>query len=86
MQDFLRIVGGKNLLAFHVNDTPCLLGSRKDRHEHLGQGKIGLPTFEWLVQDPHWHDIPMILETPKSEDMHEDVDNLRLLAARLIAG
>jgi deoxyribonuclease-4 len=85
VKEFLRVVGKKWILAFHVNDTPCLLGSRKDRHEHLGKGRIGLQTFQWLVQDKTWEKIPMILETPKSEDMHEDVENLGKLKAFLTA-
>jgi deoxyribonuclease IV len=74
-------IGRTQLLAFHLNDTPCLLGSRRDRHEHLGQGRIGLETFRWIVQDPTWHAVPMVLETPKEEEMSEDVENLKKLAA-----
>jgi deoxyribonuclease-4 len=60
------------------------LGSRVDRHEHIGKGKIGLEGFRALMNDPRLVDVPKILETPKSEDMHEDVENLSVL--RSLAG
>lgn len=78
-QQFEKIIGKKQLLAFHLNDSKTPLGSRVDRHEHLGKGKIGELCFQLLINDPRWKKIPMTLETPKSEDMHEDVENLQLL-------
>jgi deoxyribonuclease-4 len=51
-----------------------------DRHEHLGSGEIGIDCFKWIVQDPRWASTPKVLETPKSEDMHEDIENLAKLA------
>ncbi len=74
-----RILGLQWLRAFHMNDSKYPLGSRKDRHEHIGQGRIGLDGFRWIVNDPRFVHVPMVLETPKSRDMHEDVENLRLL-------
>jgi deoxyribonuclease-4 len=67
------------LLGIHMNDSKGGLGSRLDRHENLGEGTIGLDAFGWLVSDPRWRDVPKVLETPKSEDMHEDVDNIMKL-------
>ncbi|HSI86606.1 MAG: deoxyribonuclease IV [Candidatus Methylacidiphilales bacterium] len=76
---FESIVGAQWLLGFHLNDSKGGLGSRLDRHENLGAGAIGLDPFGWLVSDPRWRDIPKVLETPKSEDMHEDVENIMKL-------
>ncbi len=79
MEEFDRILGLERLKAFHFNDSKHPLGSRKDRHEHIGKGYIGLDGFRWIVNDPRFEDVPMVLETPKSKDMHEDVENLRVL-------
>ncbi len=79
MKQFDAIVGCKHVVAFHLNDSKKPLGSRVDRHEHIGKGKIGLAGFRSVLRDPRWRDIPMVLETPKSDDLHEDVENLRLL-------
>jgi deoxyribonuclease-4 len=78
-----KLFGTKRVLGLHLNDSKVPLGKRVDRHEHLGKGEIGLDTFKWIVQDPRWTATPMVLETPKSEDMHEDVDNLKKLAPYL---
>ncbi len=76
-----KLLGTKCVLALHLNDSKVPLGKRVDRHEHLGLGEIGLDCFKWIVQDPRWASIPKVLETPKSEDMHEDVANLKKLAS-----
>jgi deoxyribonuclease-4 len=73
------LIGLKEILAFHLNDSKTELGSRVDRHEHIGRGKIGLAGFRHIVNDPRFADSPGCLETPKSEDMHEDVENLATL-------
>lgn len=75
--EFERVIGKQWLLGFHLNDSKTPLGSRVDRHENLGDGHVGLETFRFVMQDKRWRDIPKVLETPKSEDMHEDVDNLK---------
>ncbi|PTY05073.1 deoxyribonuclease IV [Verrucomicrobia bacterium LW23] len=85
-RDFESIVGAQWLLGFHLNDSKGGLSSRLDRHEHLGSGAIGLEPFGWLVSDPRWTDIPKVLETPKSEDMHEDVENILKLLPWLKPG
>ena len=77
------LVGLKQILAFHLNDSKTELGSRVDRHEHIGKGRIGKEAFRHIVTDARFKNHPGCLETPKSEDMHEDVQNLRLL--RLLA-
>ena len=78
---FDRILGLHRLRVFHLNDSKRELGSRADRHEHIGQGFLGLEAFRLLVKDPRFADRPMILETPKGPDMAEDVENLRVLRA-----
>jgi len=78
-----KLFGAKRLLGLHLNDSKVPLGKRVDRHEQLGNGEIGLDCFKWLVQDSRWAGTPMVLETPKSEDMHEDIDNLQKLAPYL---
>jgi deoxyribonuclease-4 len=62
-----------------MNDSKRDLGSRVDRHEHIGKGRIGQRGFRAIMNDPRLANTPKILETPKSEDMHEDVENLRAL-------
>ena len=76
-------VGLPNVLGFHLNDSKVPLGSRVDRHHHLGEGHIGLDCFTWIVSDPRWAKVPKVLETPKGEDMREDLVNLRKLASYL---
>ena len=73
------LVGVKQVLAFHLNDSKTDLNSRVDRHEHIGQGKIGREAFKHIVNDPRFKNHPGCLETPKSNDMHEDVENLAVL-------
>ncbi len=82
---FDRVLGLERLVVFHLNDSLHPLGSRKDRHAHIGQGKIGLEGFRRLVNDPRFRDHPMLLETPKGPEMKEDVENLRVLRGLLEA-
>ncbi|MEN8134817.1 MAG: deoxyribonuclease IV [Thermodesulfobacteriota bacterium] len=83
MAEFERVVGLDRLKFFHLNDSKKELGSRVDRHAHIGQGRIGVEGFRLLVNDPRFSEHPMVLETPKSEDMHEDKENLQLLRSLL---
>jgi len=78
-----KLLGARSVLGLHLNDSKVPLGKRVDRHEHLGEGEIGLDCFKWIVQDARWTSTPKVLETPKSEDMHEDVENLSKLASYL---
>jgi deoxyribonuclease-4 len=64
---FGRLVGFDRLKAFHLNDSKRPLGSRVDRHEHIGQGCLGLEPFRRIVNDPRFRGLPMLLETPKAE-------------------
>jgi deoxyribonuclease-4 len=67
------------LKFFHLNDSKKPLGSRVDRHEHIGKGEIGLEGFRLLLNDPRFLHQPMVLETPKGKDLKEDKMNLRVL-------
>lgn len=82
--EFDRVIGGNRLVAIHVNDSKTDLGSRVDRHEHIGKGRIGLEAFRFIMQNPRFRKIPKVLETPKQKDLAEDVINLKTL--RQLAG
>jgi len=79
MKSFDDIVGFAKLVAVHANDSKKGLGSRVDRHEHIGKGEIGKTGFRCLVRDGRLRHVPKILETPKEEDLREDRKNLALL-------
>jgi deoxyribonuclease-4 len=79
IREVTSLIGLKNLLAFHLNDSKTDLGSRVDRHAHIGQGKIGLQGFRHIVNDRRFKNHPGCLETPKGEDLKEDVENLATL-------
>ena len=76
---FERIIGLHRLKFFHINDSKQPLGSRVDRHEHIGKGKIGLEGFRLLLNDGKFQQHPMVLETPKGKDLKEDKKNLKVL-------
>jgi len=76
---FDAAIGLKRLKFFHLNDSKKELGSRVDRHDHIGKGKIGLEAFRLLMNDPRFTNHPMVLETPKEKDLKEDIKNLKLL-------
>jgi deoxyribonuclease-4 len=65
LEEFDRTVGLKYLTAFHLNDSMKDLGSRVDRHAMIGEGKIGLDCFRFLMTHPHTRDLPKYLETPE---------------------
>ncbi len=79
LEEFDRQVGIGWIKFFHLNDSKQKLASRVDRHEHIGQGAIGLEGFRSLLNDPRFADHPMTLETPKGDDLQEDRDNLLVL-------
>ena len=82
-REFDRVVGRDRLAAIHVNDSKTVRGSRVDRHEHVGKGKIGLEAFRFIMRDRRFRKIPKVLETPKGKDLREDVENLKTLRALL---
>ena len=75
--EFNRLIGFDRLKAVHANDSKKGLGSKVDRHEHIGKGEIGAKAFDLLVNDPRFERIPIIVETPESETMH--AENVRVL-------
>ena len=64
---FEQLIGVDRLKVIHLNDSKRPLGSRVDRHEHIGQGTVGVEAFRRLVNDRRFHGLPMLLETPKEE-------------------
>jgi len=70
LNEFDRIIGLQRLKVIHVNDAKKPLGSRVDRHEHIGEGELGLETFRILLHEPRIAHVPVILETPEPEKMH----------------
>ena len=83
-RQFDRIIGLDQLSALHLNDSKTALGSRVDRHEHIGQGKIGLDAFRFIMRDRRFRKIPKVLETPKQKDLREDVENMKTLRSFLL--
>jgi deoxyribonuclease-4 len=77
--EFDRLIGLDRLKAFHLNDSKHDAGSRRDRHEHIGSGRVGLESFRLILNDRRIRDLPMVLETPKGEDLAEDRGNLATL-------
>jgi deoxyribonuclease-4 len=78
-----RAVGLDRLRGIHLNDSKGDLGCRRDRHEHIGKGKVGLEAFRLILTDPRLQDVPMVLETEKGDDLEEDRVNLRVLRSVL---
>jgi deoxyribonuclease IV len=74
---FDAIIGFENLYVIHLNDSKKELGSRVDRHEHIGEGNIGIKAFELLMNDMRFWDVPKIIETPKQKD-GPDTDKMNL--------
>jgi len=86
MEEFHRIIGLDRLKLIHLNDSKSAAGTRIDRHEHIGQGYLGMEPFRLLLQDPRLAHLPFILETPKGKDLAGqdwDVVSLRLLRGLL---
>ena len=78
-REFDRVIGLKRLSAIHLNDSKTARGSRVDRHQHIGKGQIGLDAFRSIMRDRRFAKIPKVLETPKGEELREDVANLKTL-------
>ena len=80
LEEFDRVVGLERLKTIHLNDSMTLLGSHKDRHEKIGQGTIGLPAIERIINHPALKDIPFYLETPNElPGYQEEISLLRSL-------
>jgi deoxyribonuclease-4 len=76
---FDEIVGFKYLKGMHFNDAKKDIGSKVDRHASLGEGTLGLEPFKWIMHDPRFDDMPLILETPDEERWGEEIKMLREL-------
>jgi deoxyribonuclease-4 len=79
MKDFDDIIGLDRLQCFHVNDSKKELGSRVDRHEHIGKGFIGKEGFANIMNDKKLERVPKVLETPKGPEQKEDLVNIKTL-------
>jgi len=86
MDDLERTIQLRNVHCIHVNDSKRPLGSRVDRHEHIGKGEIGARGFAHFVNDTRLIGVPMILETPKGkDDRGRDFDRMNLQRLRRLA-
>ncbi|MHB1688967.1 MAG: deoxyribonuclease IV [Ignavibacteriaceae bacterium] len=84
IKDFDSIVGLDRLKCIHMNDSKKDLGSRVDRHEHIGKGFIGKEGFRNIMNDKRLERIPKILETPKGKEQLEDLENIKVLLSLVI--
>lgn len=78
-EEFDREIGRDRLRVLHLNDAKKPLGSHTDRHEHLGKGFIGETGFRLIMNDPLLRGKPLLLETPKGDDLAEDRENMAFL-------
>lgn len=79
IKEFDDIIGLERLQCLHMNDSKKELGSRVDRHDHIGKGFIGLEGFTNIMNDKKLERVPKILETPKEKEQKEDVENIKVL-------
>lgn len=79
MREFNKLIGVKRIAVVHCNDSKFPCGAKKDRHEHIGKGEIGLEGFRLLMNDRRFSKIPKILETPKGDESIEDKKNIKRL-------
>lgn len=82
MRELDKTVGVKQIKAFHLNDSAKPLGSRVDRHAHIGRGLMGTEPFRLLLGDRRFRKVPMYLETPKGEEKGRDLDEINLETLR----
>ena len=71
--EFERIVGFQYLRGMHLNDAKSAFASRVDRHHSLGEGNIGKTVFSWMMKDPRFDGIPMILETVNPDIWKDEI-------------
>ncbi|AHC14867.1 deoxyribonuclease IV [Salinispira pacifica] len=79
-EEFGRVVGFDMLKGMHLNDSQSEWNSRVDRHASLGDGTIGLDAFRYIMSDPRFDNIPLILETPEPNRWAEEIELLRSFA------
>lgn len=82
--EFEREIGLERLACFHMNDSKKGLESHVDRHEHIGQGTLGLEPFRMLLNDSRFKAVPKILETPKGDNDEMDAVNLQILRGLIV--
>ena len=80
--DFDKTIGFEYLRGMHINDSKPECGSHVDRHESIGLGKIGADLFSFIMKDPRFDNIPLILETPNSDIWAEEISKLQGIAAK----
>ncbi len=81
-----QTIGLDHVRVIHLNDSKRPLGSRVDRHAHIGEGMIGLEAFRLLINDPRLNHVPMYLETPKEKREGQDMDVINLSTLRSLVG
>ncbi|MFQ5823864.1 MAG: deoxyribonuclease IV [bacterium] len=81
IRELEEIIGIDQVGVIHTNDSKRELGSRVDRHQHIGEGELGLVAFEHLVNDGRFNHVPMIIETPGGAN--KDAENLKKLRSLL---
>jgi deoxyribonuclease-4 len=84
LRAFDAVVGLDRIRAFHLNDSKRGLGSRVDRHEHIGRGQLGSAAFAHLLNDRRLRHVPMYLETPKGTHDGEEWDTINLRTLRAL--
>ena len=82
IREFDELVGLSRLRAWHVNDSKKAFGSRVDRHDHIGEGLMGIEPFRLLMNDDRMASLPMYLETPKGMRGSENLDAINLATLR----
>jgi deoxyribonuclease-4 len=78
-KEFDEKIGIDKLKVIHMNNSKKPCGSKVDRHDHIKDGLMPLKSFELIMNDPRFKNIPKILETPKEKDLKEDVENINTL-------
>ncbi|MGH2536395.1 MAG: deoxyribonuclease IV [Candidatus Promineifilaceae bacterium] len=90
LAEFERLIGLEHIRCFHFNDSKHKAGERKDRHEHIGRGQLGLEAFGHFVRDPRWVEHAAFLETPKEETAEDgtvtEMDPVNLAALIALRG
>lgn len=77
--EFEKIVGFNYLKGMHLNDSKCELGSRKDRHQSLGQGEIGWDLFKYIMSDDRFNGVPMVIETIDETIWTDEIEALKMM-------
>jgi len=78
-QDLDKSIGKQNVIALHVNDSKGELGANRDRHDNIGEGKIGMEGFKLLAKDEFFNSLPWILEVPGFDNKGPDKQNIAIL-------